>query len=211
MAIVVDEYGGTSGLVTFEDILEEVIGEIYDEDDDREDVEEDETIFLKDEVTFEIKGYAELDDVYEALGMTEQEKEKIRAEKSGDYSTIGGLVCSMAGEIPEEGFEFSLGRYDFSVLDVERDRRILLLRAVRVRRVDSRDDSGDADDDIRENDFGNEAKILHEESESPLLGDIKDADNNGNNVAVSEMVFRDGEWVEPDVNFVQGNELTDDM
>lgn len=68
MAIVVDEYGGTSGLVTFEDILEEVVGEIYDEDDDEEEADDSKTIFKGTDGCFVMKGYAELDDVCEALG-----------------------------------------------------------------------------------------------------------------------------------------------
>lgn len=215
MAIVVDEYGGTSGLVTFEDILEEVVGEIYDEDDDQEDVEEDETIFLKDESTFEIKGHAELDDVYEALGMTEEELEKINAEKSGDYSTIGGLVCSEAGEIPEEGFEFMLGRYDCNVLDVEGDRRILLVRAVRVRDNESSGDSGSSDSETKDNSNGRgggeTSDDSNERSEQGLPTYSTETDNAGGELgAGGEKVFRDGEWVEPDVTLTQGNKPFDD-
>ena len=211
MAIVVDEYGGTSGLVTFEDIMEEIVGEIYDEDDDHEDVEEDATIFLKDDGIFEIKGYAELDDVYEALGMTEEEIEGFTGENGGDYSTIGGLVCSEAGEIPEEGYEFSLGRYDFSVLDVEGDRRILLLRAVKACTADSDDniaenesasggndttatiattESGGVDGMNRAGDIGG---VIERVSVSDS-NDVVDATSGSGNR--SNMVFRDGEWVE---------------
>ena len=69
MAIVVDEYGGTSGLITFEDILEEVVGEIYDEDDDEETSNDSKTIFKRSNGSFKMKGNTELDDVCEALGI----------------------------------------------------------------------------------------------------------------------------------------------
>jgi CBS domain containing-hemolysin-like protein len=211
MAIVVDEYGGTSGLVTFEDIMEEIVGEIYDEDDDHEDVEEDATIFLKDDGTFEIKGYAELDDVYEALGMTEEEIEGFTGENGGDYSTIGGLVCSEAGEIPEEGYEFSLGRYDFSVLDVEGDRRILLLRAVKARTADSdeniaeNESAGDdttsttstATTESGEGNGMNRAGVIGDPIEGVSVSDSNDVvDTTSGSGSGSNMVFRDGEWVE---------------
>lgn len=215
MAIVVDEYGGTSGLVTFEDILEEVVGEIYDEDDDQEDVEEDATIFLKEEGIFEIKGHAELDDVYEALGMTEQELEKINADTSGDCTTIGGLVCSEAGEIPEEGFEFMLGRYDFSVLDVEGDRRILLLRAVKARSDDDEDEDdtstttsnssggsgpgsdNSADSHVDRTRNGSRSGSSNNSNSRDTDMSSGDAEDNEDDVeSGGEKVFRDGEWIE---------------
>jgi CBS domain containing-hemolysin-like protein len=92
MAIVVDEYGGTAGLVTFEDILEEVVGEIYDEDDDEEESSEGRTIFKRTNGSFRMKGNAELDDVFEALGI-----DRTSMTTSGEYTTVGGLLCSIAG------------------------------------------------------------------------------------------------------------------
>lgn len=132
LAIVVDEYGGTSGLVTFEDILEEVVGEIYDEDDDDDDLREDETIFKLDDQTFEIKGYAELDNVLEALGIN---RDAQNGEEGGsmppvEVTTIGGLLCSLAGEIPEAGAEVYFSGYKFRVKEVD-NRRIISLEAFR--------------------------------------------------------------------------------
>ena len=95
MAIVVDEYGGTSGLVTFEDILEEVVGEIYDEDDDDEEVRSGRAIFKRANGSFRMKGSAELDDVCEALAI---DRDALTA--LGEYSTVGGLICSIAGTHP---------------------------------------------------------------------------------------------------------------
>jgi len=133
MAIVVDEYGGTSGLVTFEDILEEVVGEIYDEDDDIEDLREDETIFKLDDSTFEMKGYAELDDVYEALGINvdAQNGEEGSSMPPVEVSTIGGLLCTVAGEIPETGDTITFFGYKFRVEKVDK-RRIISLVATRI-------------------------------------------------------------------------------
>jgi len=132
LAIVVDEYGGTSGLVTFEDILEEVVGEIYDEDDDDDDLREDETIFRLDDQTFEMKGYAELDNVFEALGIKidAQTGEEGVAMPPVEVSTIGGLLCSIAGEIPEAGDTINFSGYRFRVKEVD-NRRIISLLAVK--------------------------------------------------------------------------------
>lgn len=90
MAIVIDEYGGTAGIVTMEDILEEVFGNIFDEYD----VEEEEDITLQEDGTYRINGTTDLQDVEEQLGITFAENE--------DYDTLGGYLIGQLGRIPEE-------------------------------------------------------------------------------------------------------------
>ncbi len=89
MAIVVDEYGGTSGLVTMEDLLEEIVGSIYDEYD-----QEERDIEKLDEGTYRIRGTAALDEVSETLGV---------ALPVDEYDTLGGLIYSQLNMIPEDG------------------------------------------------------------------------------------------------------------
>ena len=91
MSIVVDEYGGTSGLVTMEDLLEELVGNIYDEFDPREELE----IVPLGENLWRIAGSAELDDVADALQVEFPEEELC--------DTLGGLVFSQLSVIPEDG------------------------------------------------------------------------------------------------------------
>lgn len=93
MAIVVDEYGGTSGLVTMEDLLEELVGEIYDEFDT---VEEQEISQIGENV-WRIAGSAQIEDVAEALELDLPE------EVEDEYETVGGLVFSQLSVIPEDG------------------------------------------------------------------------------------------------------------
>ena len=93
MAIVVDEYGGTSGLVTMEDLLEQLVGEIYDEFD-RE--EEQEITALGDD-RWRIAGVATLEDIAEALELD------IPEEEEEEYETLGGLVFGQLAVIPEDG------------------------------------------------------------------------------------------------------------
>ena len=93
MAIVVDEYGGTSGLVTMEDLLEQLVGEIYDEFD-RE--EEQEITDLGDD-RWRIAGVATLEDIAEALELD------IPEEEEEEYETLGGLVFGQLAVIPEDG------------------------------------------------------------------------------------------------------------
>lgn len=85
MALLIDEYGGTSGLVTLEDIMEEIVGEIQDEFD-----EERPTIEIKDEHTFSIDGLLLIDEVNDYFGLDIE---------SDDYDTIGGWIYSQT-EIP---------------------------------------------------------------------------------------------------------------
>ena len=93
MAIVVDEYGGTSGLVTMEDLLEQLVGEIYDEFDQEE---EQEITALGDD-RWRISGAAGLEEIAEALELD------IPEEEEEEYETLGGLVFGQLAVIPEDG------------------------------------------------------------------------------------------------------------
>ena len=111
MAIVVDEYGGTAGLVTLEDIVEAIVGNIQDEYDN-----EDEEISKINETTFTIDGITDLEEVEEQLG--------IKFPKD-DYDTLGGFIISRLGFLPQDG-EMNTVEYEnirFTVLNVE-ERRI---------------------------------------------------------------------------------------
>jgi len=91
MAIVVDEYGGMSGIVTMEDLLEEIVGNIYDETDHKVEAE----ITLVEDKTWRVAGTASLEDVAEALDIDLPLEE--------EYDTLGGLIFSQFTIIPEDG------------------------------------------------------------------------------------------------------------
>lgn len=93
LALVVDEYGGTSGLVTLEDLLEELVGNIYDEFDPQEEQE----IIPLEEGRWRVSGSADLEELAEAVGFELPDGEEI------DYDTLGGLVFSQLSVIPEDG------------------------------------------------------------------------------------------------------------
>ena len=111
MAVVVDEYGGTAGIVTLEDLLESIVGNIQDEYD-----QEDEEISIINDTTFEVDGITDIEEVEECTGKTFPE---------GDYDTIGGYIISVLGFLPEDGQmnEVQFENVKFTVLNVE-DRRI---------------------------------------------------------------------------------------
>ncbi len=107
LAIVVDEYGGTLGIVTMEDVLEELVGEIWDEDDE---IPSD---FLAiDDNHFEAMGNLDLQEMFESLGLD------VEAADS-DYSTIGGWALHELEHIPKIGEEFDYENYRFTVLDMD--------------------------------------------------------------------------------------------
>lgn len=120
MAVVVDEYGGTAGLVTLEDILEEVVGEIYDEDDDYE--AQAQTIERTADGDFLIDGQAELERVGDVLSLNLSE------EDLHDYGTISGFLCARMGGIPDVAEEDIFNNVRFTVTEAD-DRRITALRA----------------------------------------------------------------------------------
>ncbi len=105
MAIVVDEYGGTAGMITLEDVIEEIVGEIQDEFD-REAPKVQET---PEGLVFD--GLSLLDDVWEKLG--------VEVEESTEVSTIGGFVTERLGRIPRTGDRAAVNGYDFRVLEMK--------------------------------------------------------------------------------------------
>lgn len=122
MAIVVDEYGGTSGLVTMEDILEEIVGEINDEFDS----ESDNVHFLKiDKNTYIFEGKTLLNDFCKALGI----EDRIFAEAKGDSDTLAGLMLELAGKIPEknESLEFENFIFQAETVDKRRIKRVKVI------------------------------------------------------------------------------------
>jgi putative hemolysin len=116
MAIVVDEYGGTAGLVTVEDLLEEIVGEIRDEYD-----VESETVTDEGNGTFVFSGKVSVDEVRDRLGVT--------IEREG-FETLGGYLLSHLGRMPYVGEAFGIDDLSVEVLEVERRR----ITRVRVRR-----------------------------------------------------------------------------
>jgi putative hemolysin len=116
MAVVVDEYGGTAGLVTIEDLLEEIVGEIRDEYD-----VESETVLDEGGGSFVFKGKVSVDEVRDRIGVT--------IEREG-FETLGGYLLSHLGRMPYVGESFDAGDLSVEVLEVERRR----ITRVRVRR-----------------------------------------------------------------------------
>lgn len=110
MAIVLDEYGGTAGLVTIEDVLEEIVGEIFDEyDTERVMIEE-----IRDDV-FRVDGRASLDELGELLRITFEGE---------DWDSVGGLVYGLAGRIPTPGQKVTYKNIDFIVEKLQKHRII---------------------------------------------------------------------------------------
>lgn len=113
-AIVVDEYGGTKGLVTLEDILEEVLGEIKDEFD--EDLQ---ASFKKiNDNSYVVEGKLMLEDLCEILDIPENSFDEIR----GESDTIAGVILELSGEIPKKGASIPYNNYIFNVLSMEKNR-----------------------------------------------------------------------------------------
>jgi putative hemolysin len=115
ISIVVDEYGGTAGLITLEDIIEEIIGEIRDEYD-----KEENPVSKIDSRNLMVLGKLSIDDLNELLNTN------IKPENE-DFETVAGLVLNFAGHIPKEGYSFELENHKFTVKEVLKKRIMKVL------------------------------------------------------------------------------------
>ena len=131
IAVVTDEFGGTAGIVTMEDILEELVGEIWDEHD--EVVTEFEKIS---DTQYRIKCAASLKDMFELFGLDEEEAE----EK--DASTVGGWIVDELGKIPEEGEQLTYKNLEITVTHVKKQR----VEEILVDRKEIAEESEEKDD-----------------------------------------------------------------
>lgn len=127
MAVVLDQYGGTKGIITLEDIIEELVGEIYDENDEVID-----TFVKTGENEYEVSGELSIGDLLENLGLPENE-----IESSGN--TVGGWVMELLGHVAEEGETAESGAFRLTVISVE-DKKIQKIRLV-ISTADEEEDS----------------------------------------------------------------------
>ena len=120
IAIVVDEYGGTAGLVTMEDILEEIVGEIQDEYD----LAEEEMVRKIDEESYRVSAKLSIEDLNEALGSCLAEKE---------FETVGGYIYDLVGSVPQEGKVLQSEGLEFTVEKVS-GQRIETVKVTRLKK-----------------------------------------------------------------------------
>lgn len=127
LAVVVDEYGGTSGIITLEDVIEEIVGDITDEFDDED------LLYSKlDEHTWVFEGRSSLTDVYRVLGIDgsgttdADQARQVFEDNKGESETLGGFVLELTGRIPKKGERIDLRTFSFTVesADNKRVRRV---------------------------------------------------------------------------------------
>ena len=152
MAIVVDEYGGTAGLITLEDVIEEIVGDISDEYDEY--LPQIEKI---DKLTFKVPGRTPIGDLSDAVDDELPDSE---------WDTVSGLVFNLLGHVPVLGEKIELGKWSFEVeeLDAQRIVSVIVTKDPTFKDPESDDDDDDEDDKDDKKDENNE--IVDESSES---------------------------------------------
>ena len=120
IAIVVDEYGGTSGLITMEDVIEEIVGEINDEFDN---VKQEQHYTKIDDSTYLFKAQTSIVDFCKVFNLDEDYFE----EYQGEADTLAGLVLEIEGRIPEIGFNFNVEKFNFEITEAD-PRKIIQIK-----------------------------------------------------------------------------------
>ncbi|MGD2093011.1 MAG: hemolysin family protein [Candidatus Aminicenantes bacterium] len=117
-AVVADEFGGISGVVTMEDIIEEIVGEIHDEYD------EDTDYIVEEKDHFVVKGDTDIDELNDTLNTKIQDDE--------DYQTVGGLISYILGKIPKKGDQIIIEDFVFEVMEMGKNRvkKVMIYKAV---------------------------------------------------------------------------------
>jgi gliding motility-associated protein GldE len=120
IAIVVDEYGGTSGLITMEDVIEEIVGDINDEFDN---VKQEQHYTKIDDSTYLFKAQTSIVDFCKIFNLSENYFEPMQ----GEADTLAGLVLEIEGRIPEIGFSFNVEKFNFEITDAD-SRKIIQIK-----------------------------------------------------------------------------------
>ena len=116
MAIVVDEYGGVAGMITIENVLEQIVGEI----DDEHDIDDDAAILQRNEHTYVVKALTPVEDFNDYFQSSWSDD---------DFDTVGGFITNQFGHVPERDEQITIGQFQFTVLRSD-NRRIHLLEMV---------------------------------------------------------------------------------
>jgi hypothetical protein len=214
LAIVVDEYGGTEGLVSLEDIVEEVVGEIYDEDDEEDYEFSEDSITLQDDGSFLIRGDADLSDVDTILTLHLSEEDSLK-----EFATLSGFLCMCAGEIPSIG-DFIMSRgWCFEIVNAD-DKRILQAKVERL--IGAFDLEEDEDPNTTDNPFKNllnlkqgnrnkesqqEPSTTYEETDTKSSSSFNT--NNDDDLTIQEAILDDTSMAESILSSVEKDNMED--
>ncbi|KAL6637337.1 hypothetical protein ACP70R_024909 [Stipagrostis hirtigluma subsp. patula] len=173
MAVVLNEYGGTIGIVTLEDVVEEIVGEIFDENDSKEEIQKKTgAIVVREDGTFDVDANTSIDHLSEELG--------IKIPEGHQYETVSGFVCESFGYIPEEGGKML----------------VILEKDYREENDEYQEEGSDRQDD-REKTQAYELEILEANARKvgkvlfkPISSECVDVDNKGVNLISKKIIKR---------------------